>query len=218
MVVKSPFFLYNKVMKNKSKLIILISSLILFIAIAIMISCGKISWFDDPIYNFIISFKSDGMTKFMTTITKAANTKTIIILCIAALTSLIKKYKGSLFLLANVILSTILNVGTKYIFCRARPDHLRLITQGGYSFPSGHAMASVSFYGFLIFLVLNSNLKKSEKIIISTILSILIILIGISRIYVGVHYPSDILGGWLISLSLLMVTTYLIKKYWKGLI
>lgn len=203
-------------MKKNYKLIIFILFLIIFITLVIMICNGKISSFDDGIYKFIISFKSYYMTKFMKIITKFANTSTIIILCIASLSSLFKKYKGSIYLCLNIVLSTVLNLILKYCIQRPRPElGRRLIEEAGYSFPSGHAMASISFYGFLIFLILNSDFKMSSKIILTIILSLIIILVGISRIYLGVHYPSDIIGGYLVSLCLLIVTTSVILKYRK---
>lgn len=203
-------------MKNKNKIIIFTISLLLFITLVILISVNKISRFDSFIYNNIIKMKSAKMTGFMKIITNCASVKVIIILCIASLISLFYKYKGSIFLLINVMISSALNVIVKNIICRERPSGIRLITETGYSFPSGHAMASISFYCFLIFLVLNSKLSKGYKIMISIILSILILLIGVSRIYLGVHYASDVIGGYLLSICLLMVSSYILKKKWSN--
>lgn len=200
-------------MKNKYRWITLFFTVTLFIMIMIFVLCGKIQNFDSVIYQFLMKFKSDNMTIFMKSITKLANTSTIIILCLASLTSLLKKYKGSLFLLINMVISTILNLACKNIICRERPEMVRrLIEESGFSFPSGHAMASVSFYGFIIFLVINSNLSKTLKTIISALLSLIIIFIGISRVYLGVHYPSDVVAGYLFSFSLLIISTYYIKR------
>lgn len=84
--------------------------------------------------------------------------------------------------------------------------------QVGYSFPSGHSMVSMAFYGFLIYLIYNNIKNKYIKWILICSLSILIILIGISRIYLGVHYTSDVLAGFLISISYLVIYTRIVKE------
>ena len=90
-----------------------------------------------------------------------------------------------------------------------------LVKETGYSFPSGHSMAAISFYAFIIYLVFNSKLNKILKYIISIILSLLIVLIGISRVYLGVHNISDVIGAFMISFALLMFTTGFINKKWR---
>ena len=112
----------------------------------------------------------------------------------------------------NSVNSSIINKILKAIFVRPRPNVLRLIKQGGYSFPSGHAMASMTFYGFLIYLIIKSNINKNIKILLTSLLTILILLIGISRIYLGVHYASDILAGYLVSIIYLILFTSVINK------
>lgn len=82
----------------------------------------------------------------------------------------------------------------------------------GYSFPSGHSMVSMAFYGFLIYLIYNNIKNKYIKWILICSLSILIILIGISRIYLGVHYTSDVLAGFLLSISYLVIYTRIVKE------
>lgn len=84
--------------------------------------------------------------------------------------------------------------------------------QVGYSFPSGHSMVSMAFYGFLIYLIYNNIKNKYIKWILISSLSILIILIGISRIYLGVHYTSDVLAGFLLSISYLVIYTRIVKE------
>ena len=114
---------------------------------------------------------------------------------------------------ANAILIFILNVGLKLIFMRERPFELMIITEDGYSFPSGHAMASLGFYGFIIYLIWNMKCKKKFKVLTTVLLSFLIILIGISRIYLGVHYASDVLAGYLVSVAYLIVYVQWAKRF-----
>ena len=94
----------------------------------------------------------------------------------------------------------VINYIVKNIFRRPRPIDINLITETGFSLPSSHAMVSVSFYGFLMYYVYKLDINKKKKILLEVILSILIILIGISRVYLGVHYASDVLAGMTLSI------------------
>jgi len=110
----------------------------------------------------------------------------------------------------------------KFIFQRERPTTVaHLIEQGGYSFPSGHAMGSIIAYGALLFLIIRTY--SSWKVILPSVIVLvpLIALIGISRIYLGVHYPSDVIGGFslglaILSLSLGIYSLFLTKKEVKN--
>lgn len=107
----------------------------------------------------------------------------------------------------------LLNIATKYIFARPRPDaFLALASESTASFPSGHAVMAVVVYGFITFGLLGYVQRWRSKIVISLFSSSLIGLIGFSRIYLGVHWPSDVLGGYLFGawwLILLLLITYL---------
>ena len=122
-----------------------------------------------------------------------------------------KKY--GLLSLGNLIFIALLNQGLKLFFSRERPSDLMLINEKGFSFPSGHAMVSAAFYGVLIYLIWKTNISKNKKIVLTIILSMLIFLIGISRIYLGVHYASDVVGGFALSLSYVIIVTALIDYY-----
>ncbi len=123
-----------------------------------------------------------------------------------------KKLMGCLILL-NLAISGALNQALKRIVQRPRPTEYRLIEENGYSFPSGHSMVSAAFYGFFIYLIFKNVKNKYIKWGSITLLSILIILIGTSRIYLGVHYTSDVLAGFVISISYLVIFTSIVNDY-----
>lgn len=203
---------------DKKSLIKYIASsvlLILFIVVMILVITNNMTTFDNNIYNFLISLRSNGMDTFMKIITQFGNTIPVIIIILILMITLTSRKEVIL-----IGLNTILTVGSnqllKHIICRPRPDHIRLVTEHGYSFPSGHSMISICLYGLLIYLV-NKKIKNKVLRVILTILLVMIILgIGISRIYVGVHYPSDVLGGYLLSFAILIFTLTTVNKYYRG--
>ena len=126
---------------------------------------------------------------------------------------LIKNKKIRLSIFLNLVIITILNQLLKRILQRPRPTEYRIIEETGYSFPSGHSMISMAFYGYLIYLIYKYAKNKYIKWISIVLLSILICAIGISRIYLGVHYTSDVLGGFLISISYLIIYISAVNKF-----
>ena len=195
---------------KKKYLIIISMFLIIFLGMLGIVLFDKNLIFDSTIYNFIISFRCDALDVFFKTITKLGNTLTIIgIVCLFVL---IFKNKYSLLLVISALDSVILNTMIKHIVRRERPSVLRLISQGGYSFPSGHAMISVCVYGFLLYLAFSKIKNKYLKYICSFLLFILIISIGLSRIYVGVHYASDIIAGYSLALIEVILLVQLDKN------
>ena len=152
------------------------------------------------------------MTTIFKIITSFAGIKFMILACIIVL--FLKKLKHiRYFIILNIFNDIVLNNILKLIFKRERPFDLMIIEETGYSFPSGHTMVAAIFYGFIIYLVNKSKYKKKTKTIINTILSLLILLIGISRIYLGVHYATDVIASYLISASYLIIFTHFVDKY-----
>jgi len=125
----------------------------------------------------------------------------------------IKDKKIGISIIANLGIVTILNQIIKFIMQRPRPTEFRIIEETGYSFPSGHSMVSLAFYGYLVYLIYKYINNKHLKRTLIIILSILICVIGVSRIYLGVHYTSDVLGGFLISLAYLIIYIELVNKF-----
>ena len=157
---------------------------------------------------FLISDFTTPIAKFVTNLGGA-----IFIIALAiVLFIVIKNKKVGISIFTNLAIITILNQLLKRILQRPRPTEYRIIEETGYSFPSGHSMISMAFYGYLIYLIYKYIENKYVKLILISLLSILICMIGVSRIYLGVHYTSDVLGGFLISISYLVIYISAINK------
>ncbi len=195
----------------KKKYLIIISILLfIFLGMLGIVLFDKDLVFDSAVYNFVISFRCDTLDNFFKTVTKFGNTLSIVgVVCLFVL---IFRNKYSLLLVISTLDSVILNTIIKHVVRRDRPSVLRLISQGGYSFPSGHAMISVCVYGFLLYLAFSKIKNKYLKYISSFLLFMLIISIGLSRIYVGVHYASDILAGYSLALIEVILLVQLDKN------
>ena len=157
-------------------------------------------WIDDFSYSIVSLFISDTMTNIMKFITFFADPIWCILFSVLVIIFWKKIRKAFLI---NLILVFMLNYILKLIFSRTRPIDINIITETGYSFPSGHAMISLAIYGFLAYLLWESDYKY-KKIGVS-LLVLLIVLIGISRIYLGVHYTSDVIAGFIVSLGYLLL-------------
>ena len=188
--------------------------IIIFGIIAFFVINHQTGDFDSFVYNMVTFFKTDYLTGFYKFITFFAS-EIMILLVSLVLIIVFKNKKYGAFALLNAISILILNILLKLIFMRDRPYDLMIITESGYSFPSGHAMASLGFYGFIIYLLWHFNITKRMKILFSIMLSILILLIGMSRIYLGVHYASDVLAGYMVSGAYLILYITFIRKYLK---
>ena len=185
------------------KMFILIGALLLlFIVVTGLVITNNTLVFDNTIYKYISSIRCNFLDMFFKIITKFANVITVI--CLLIILLLVIKDNNRYILGITAIITTVVNNLLKVIIMRPRPSHEALINQSGYSYPSGHTMISVAIYGFLIYYTFKQINDKKIKTIIISLLTILIILIGISRIYLGVHYPSDIIGGYLLSLTILI--------------
>ena len=158
---------------------------------------------------FLISDFATPIAKFITNFGGAI----ILIGSAFTLFIFIKNKKIGVSIISNLAIITVLNQLLKRIVQRPRPTEFRIVEESGYSFPSGHSMVSMAFYGYLIYLIYKYVKNKYLKWISIILLSILICSIGISRIYLGVHYTSDVLGGFFISISYLIIYISAVNKF-----
>ncbi len=200
------------ILKNL-KWIILFLSLIEFLWLLEGVFSEEILDFDLKGYTLIKTYlMSDFTTSVFKVITNLGGGLFIIILAFS-LFLIIKRREVGLVIFANLGIITLLNLLLKNIVSRPRPSDFRIIEESGYSFPSGHSMISMAFYGLLIYLIYKNFKNKYIKWSLIVVLSLLIILIGISRVYLGVHYLSDVLAGFLLAISYLIIYISVINKY-----
>ena len=110
----------------------------------------------------------------------------------------------------NLVCAVGLNYVLKEVVQRPRPEGFRLVAESGYSFPSGHSMVSMAFYGLLIWMVWHYEKNRLLRFLFVLALTGIIVLVGVSRIYLGVHYASDVLAGFAVALVWIMVYTRII--------
>lgn len=167
---------------------------------------------DMVVYRLVIlNLRSEPLTKIMKVITNLSSAYVLIAITIGTLL-FVKNKKVGLCVASNLVITTLLNQLLKYIIQRPRPDGYRLIAESGYSFPSGHSMVSMAFYGLIIYLIWKMVKNKKIKYISCGILGLLIPMIGFSRIYLGVHYASDVIGGFAISIVYLLLFTNIARS------
>lgn len=120
----------------------------------------------------------------------------VLAVMVLAILALRKRWNEFGALLLSLAGAGFLNFLLKNLFERARPDMFRVISESGYSFPSGHAMVSLCFYGMLAIIISRYISSLAGRLLLLIFTFVLVILIGISRIYLGVHYPTDVLAGY----------------------
>ena len=198
-------------MKKYIKWILFGILLLIFLSLSILVITKNDIYLDKFIYDFVSKYINISVTPFIILVTQLASAIFVILITLLSFLVL-KNKKCGMYISLNLILITLFQLILKNIFTRNRPIDINLIEENGYSFPSGHSLTSMAFYGLIIYLIYVSNVRKKYKIIFVAFFSFLILLIGISRIYLGVHYATDVLGGFTFSLMYLIVYISIIKN------
>jgi len=196
---------------EKYNMAIMLIFIIIFFIMALLLETNVVSSIDNFIYKYVSLLISSNMTTFFRIITSFGSFYAITSICLLSLI-ILKSKRNSRLITANAVTIVIISTILKYIFLRERPIDINIITEFGYSFPSNHASVSAAFYGFLAYLAYKEmdNVKKRNIIIIG--FGLLVFLIGLSRIYLGVHYASDVLAGYSLSASYLIIFTQFVYK------
>lgn len=196
----------NILEKYKMRWIIMVGSLLVFSIMAYLISTRDVITFDTVIREWFYSLRGSGVNEIVIAITHMGNWRAVV--AVVALLVILKNTRMKIGLPLAISSTVTLGIykALKLTFQRARPDEIfRLIPESGFSFPSGHSLNVLFTYGMLIFLINRHVEDKKTKKIATSVLTILIICIGLSRIFVGVHYPTDVVGGWSMAMALLML-------------
>lgn len=196
----------NKLKINNAYFYLLLTAAVLFCLISILVISGNTLYIDNLILlsfrkaaNTSIPIGPDWLLDFMRDISALGSVTVVIVITVLASGFLIIKKR---YQILNILLSAVLGGGLfdlllKEVFYRPRPQVVpHLVNVDSLSYPSGHSVMSAAVYLTLALILLNLDIKRNIKIYFLYSAIFLILIIGISRIYLGVHYPSDVLGGW----------------------
>ncbi|MGZ5246599.1 MAG: phosphatase PAP2 family protein [Flavitalea sp.] len=167
--------------------------------------------FDTAVFSFVRPFISEAMTSFMVFITFFGTHKFLVPanLVLIGYFLFIKRHRWYSIKVPVVAIGSVgIMLGLKTLFSRLRPTDPLLLEVKGFSFPSGHAMSAMTFYGLLIYLVYRYINRPVLKWSLILLLSIFIFLIGISRVYLRVHYPSDVIAGFSMGMIWLVIALW----------
>lgn len=181
-------------------LVVFVGGIHLFIDLTDSVRDDAVAQYDQSISEFITSYRSPFLTDYFTFVTEVGDALgylIVFVICTVLFYLFFKNWKYVIQISAVLILAMSSNLILKQMINRARPSVEHLVEVKTLSYPSGHAMMAMAFYGFLIYLIFHFKLSKTVKWISAIVLTILILSIGTSRIYLGVHYPTDIAGGFI---------------------
>ncbi|HYC60437.1 MAG TPA: serine hydrolase [Thermoanaerobaculia bacterium] len=173
---------------------------------------------DQSIYRWAASMRSAPATQFFLAFTHLGGPTglAILSLAVAALLWLRNNRRHAIYVVFTGGASGLINLGLKALFERARPDLAEALRQAhGYSFPSGHAMGSMVVLGALAYVVLHFRWQWRMRALLASLLLASVVAIGISRVYLGVHWISDIAAGYAAGLMWLVIATLAFDAFWR---
>jgi undecaprenyl-diphosphatase len=173
---------------------------------------------DRMVYRWAASMRSDPATLFFLTFTHIGGPASLAVIAIGVAVLLFaQRHRGlSLYVAVTSGLSGLINLGLKELFARTRPDLAEALRKAsGYSFPSGHAMGSMVVLGSLAYVV--ARVHGRWRLRSATIAALLssIVAVGLSRVYLGVHWISDIAAGYVAGMVWLVVATVAFEAFWR---
>jgi len=197
---------------NKTKIILIIVPVIIFIFLAISIKAGISTNFETWVYNESVEHMSPVLNSIIKCITHIGDGITVMIFCSILLILKKTRQKIGIPVSVAVITSETVNLILKEIFARQRPNILQLVNETSYSFPSGHSMINATICTMLGILAIKYILDKRKKAVALIVCITLPIIIGFTRIYLGVHFFGDVLGGILLGFAISVIVYTALKK------
>ncbi len=203
---------------EKYNMTIMIIFILIFLLVAILLRTNTISTIDNFVYKYVSLLINPNTTVFFQLVTGMGSFYVIVTICLLSFIFL-KLKRNSRLITANAVTIVVISTILKYVFVRSRPIDINIITEFGYSFPSNHASVSAAFYGFIAYLAYKNIASVNKRNTIIILLGLLVFLIGLSRIYLGVHYTTDVLAGYSLAAAyLIFFTQFIYKRKGKNLL
>lgn len=204
----SAFHEFLEMVKHNRRVLVIGLALLAFLAVLMDVKGDDIARIDSYAYVFfVLHLRRPWLTPIMEAISSLASP-----VILAAMLLVVEAFapgrRPGVCAAVNLVLVVGINQVLKEIVHRPRPDEsLRLVSEVGYSFPSGHSMVSMAFYGLLLWMVWRYEKDRVVKWMCCAGFGILILMVGMSRVYLGVHYASDVLAGFCVSVIWLAAYT-----------
>lgn len=174
--------------------------LILFIILAILTTTGQLVTLDETFSAAVHAEETPVLTSVFLVVTNAGAWFVYVSIIFVLLAIPHLRWKAGLPVAVTMVAVGVLNWTLKQLFAIPRPDAHRLITEPGFSFPSGHAMSAAAFIGIVVFLFMRYSQKGQRqavrKAVILVLAMLFVLAVGFSRIYLGVHNLSDVIAGY----------------------
>lgn len=196
-----------KYLWKQKRWVVFAVAIVVFLALLEDVLEQDVMRFDMRAYNlFVVQLRNDALTPVMEGFSNLASPVALLamLLMVAAFAPGRKPGRCAI---VNLVCVLALNQLLKAIVQRPRPEGFRLVSEVGYSFPSGHSMISMAFFGLCAWMVWHYESDRVAKWFYCICFALLIVFVGISRIYLGVHYASDVLAGFCVSLAWLAIYT-----------
>lgn len=201
---------FRRLLRENLRLIFAAVAACVFIWLLEELGEGELTKLDSGAYLlFVQTLRQPWLTPYMASISELAQPVVLLVMLLAVEAFAPGRRPGACAAV-NLVCAAALNILLKQLIQRPRPDGFRLITESGYSFPSGHSMAAMAFYGLLAWMVWHYERDRLVRWLCVAGFALVIVLIGISRIYLGVHYASDVIAGFCVSLVWLALYTKLV--------
>ena len=201
--------------ENK-RIVILAVCAIVFVALLEDVLDGDLMRLDTAAYALIVErLRADWLTPIMESVSALATPVSLIVFLLVVVAFAPGKRPGACAAV-NLVLMFLLNQALKFVIQRPRPDGFQLAVEQGFSFPSGHSMVAMAFFGLLVWMVWHYESDRATRIGCSVAFGLVIVLVAVSRIYLGVHYASDVLAGFCVSLAWLAIYTRVAAPLFLG--
>lgn len=202
--------------RNNRTILLVTACAAIFLGLLSYVLRGEAMKLDQMAYWLVVeNLRSDWLTPIMESFSALATPVSLIAMLLVIAAFAPGKRPGW-FCTVNLALAALLNVVLKTLIQRPRPEGFRLAVESGFSFPSGHSMAAMAFFGLIVWMAWHYEQDRRQRLILTAAFSAVIAMIGISRIYLGVHYASDVLGGFCASIIWLVFYTKLAAPAFLG--
>ena len=207
---------FGRLVRENLRLVLAAVAACIFIWLLEEVGEGELTKLDTGAYLlFVQTLRQPWLTPYMESISELAQPVALLAMLLAVEAFAPGRRPGACAAV-NLVCAVALNVLLKQLVQRPRPDGFRLIAETGYSFPSGHSMVAMAFYGLLAWMVWHYERDRFVRWLCVIGFGLVIALIGISRIYLGVHYASDVLAGFCVSLAWLAIYTHVAAPLFLG--